>query len=42
MDTFARGLRIAEKIINDKTLDDLVTQRYASFDSGLGKQVLSL
>lgn len=39
MDTFARGLRIAEKIIKDGVFDNLIKERYASFDSGLGKQV---
>eukprot|EP01115_Flamella_aegyptia_P006332 TRINITY_DN2660_c0_g1_i1.p1 TRINITY_DN2660_c0_g1~~TRINITY_DN2660_c0_g1_i1.p1 ORF type:complete len:147 (-),score=60.22 TRINITY_DN2660_c0_g1_i1:68-508(-) len=39
MDTFARGLRIAAKIMSEGTMDKMVSQRYASFDSGLGKKV---
>jgi len=36
MDSFAFGLEIASKIIQDKVLDDFVADRYASFDDGLG------
>ena len=41
MDTFARGLKIAHAIIEDGRLDDFVTQRYATWDSDLGKKVES-
>lgn len=36
MDCFARGLLAAARIINDKTLADMVKKRYSSFDTGLG------
>jgi xylose isomerase len=39
MDAFARGLLIADKIINDGTINEVVTQRYASYDSGIGKAI---
>lgn len=39
MDTFARGLRAAAAIINDKHLDRLVSARYASFQTGIGAQI---
>jgi xylose isomerase len=39
MDAFARGLKIAHKIIEDGRLDGFVKQRYASFDSGIGKKI---
>jgi xylose isomerase len=39
MDAFARGLLIADKIINDGTINEDVTQRYASYDSGIGKAI---
>ncbi|MFC4993849.1 xylose isomerase [Rubritalea tangerina] len=39
MDTFARGLKIAAKIIEDGRFDALITQRYASFDNGIGAKV---
>jgi xylose isomerase len=42
MDAFARGLRIAAKIISDKRLSGMVANRYSSFDTAeLGKKVES-
>jgi len=37
MDAFARGLLIADRVLQDKRLKDLRFGRYASFDSGDGK-----
>ena len=39
MDTFARGLRIAVAIRKDGRLADFLKQRYASWDSGIGKKI---
>jgi len=39
MDAFARGLKIAHRLIQDGALDKFVAQRYSSYDSGLGKQI---
>jgi xylose isomerase len=39
MDAFARGLKIAQAIIDDGRLDAHITQRYNTFDSGIGAQV---
>jgi xylose isomerase len=41
MDAFARGLLIAHQIIKDKTLSAFVSERYASYDSGIGAQIMS-
>ncbi len=38
MDSFARGLVIAERVLADKRLHDLRFGRYGSFDSGDGKR----
>jgi xylose isomerase len=38
MDSFARGLLIADRILADKRLADLRFGRYASFDAGDGKR----
>jgi xylose isomerase len=38
MDSFARGLVIADRIINDKRYPALKDGRYASFDSGDGRR----
>jgi xylose isomerase len=39
MDAFARGLKIAAAIRADGVLDDLVRQRYSSWDSGIGAEI---
>ncbi len=39
MDTWARGLRIAAKIIKDGKLAKFKAKRYSSYDSGVGKQI---
>lgn len=39
MDAFARGLKIAHKIITDGRFDEFVKTRYASFDSGIGAEI---
>ena len=35
-DTFARGLLVADKVLNDKNFTSFVQERYASFDAGKG------
>lgn len=39
MDTFALGLINAEKIISDGRLDKFVKERYASYNTGIGKKI---
>lgn len=39
MDTFARGLLNAEKILSEGVIPGMVKQRYASYASGFGKTV---
>ena len=39
MDTFARGLRNAVKIINDNVLNNMISSRYSTFDNELGHSV---
>ncbi|XP_038699700.1 xylose isomerase [Tripterygium wilfordii] len=39
MDTLARGLRNAAKLIEDGSLGELVKKRYQSFDSEIGQQI---
>ena len=41
MDAFARGLKIAHAIIEDGRLDDFVSKRYSSWDSGIGSKIES-
>ena len=41
MDTFARGLEIAQRIIDDGVLGRFVAERYSSFGCGIGKQIMA-
>ena len=41
MDAFARGLKIAARIIADGRFDEFVRARYQSFDSGVGAEIES-
>ena len=41
VDAWARGLRMAEKVLKDGKLDKFVKQRYASYDKGIGKEIES-
>jgi xylose isomerase len=41
MDAFARGLKIASNLRRDGRLADFVKQRYASWDTGIGRDIES-
>ncbi len=41
MDTFALGLKIAYKLIEDGRIDKFVADRYASYNSGIGAEIVS-
>ncbi len=41
VDTWARGLRIAERLIKDGRIAKAVDERYRSWDAGIGKQIES-
>ncbi len=41
MDAFARGLLIADRIIKDKALSKFVEERYSSFKTGMGADIMS-
>ncbi|MBO1220811.1 xylose isomerase [Staphylococcus nepalensis] len=40
MDTFALGLRVASKMIEDQFFEKIIDKKYASFASGIGKQIV--
>lgn len=40
MDSFARGLKVAAKIIEDATFDDMIKSRYSSYETGVGKDIV--
>jgi len=39
MDTFAKGLLVADKLISDGVLDHFVDNRYRSYKSGIGREI---
>ena len=41
MDAFARGLKTAQRIIDDGVLDDFVKTRYASYKKGIGRKIMT-
>lgn len=41
MDTFARGLIIADKLMTDKIFDNFTKERYVSYESGIGKKIVN-
>ena len=40
MDAFALGLRAADKLIRDGRIDSFVSDRYASYRTGIGKRIV--
>ncbi|HET7656695.1 MAG TPA: xylose isomerase [Bacillales bacterium] len=40
MDSFARGLKVANKLIEDGVLENVVSDRYASYKKGIGKEIV--
>lgn len=41
MDSFARGLEVAAKLLEDKVLENVVNDRYASFTTGIGADIVA-
>ncbi|WP_203662803.1 xylose isomerase [Lacticaseibacillus sp. 53-4] len=39
MDTYAAGLKVALKLKQDKVFEDFITDRYSSYDSGIGASI---
>ncbi len=39
MDSFARGLKIAHKLLEDGVFEDILEQRYKSYTEGIGKKI---
>lgn len=40
MDTFAKGLLVANNLLEDGVLEDFVSERYSSYNSGIGKEIV--
>ncbi|MGG3283671.1 xylose isomerase [Paenibacillus solani] len=41
MDTYAKGLKVAAKLIEDRVFEDFIAKRYSSFNEGIGADVVS-
>lgn len=40
MDTFARGLKVAHRLLEDRVLEDFIAERYKSYTEGIGKEIV--
>ena len=40
MDAFARGLKVAARLIEDRVFEDFKEKRYASYKEGIGKDIV--
>lgn len=40
MDTYAKGLRVAAKLIEDNVFEDILNQRYHGYSIGIGKDIM--
>lgn len=40
MDTFAKGLKVAAKLIEDKVFENFIKKRYESYTRGIGKDIV--
>lgn len=41
MDTFAKGLKVAAKLLEDKVFENFKAERYASYNDGIGKKIIN-
>ncbi|QTN00463.1 xylose isomerase [Sediminibacillus dalangtanensis] len=41
MDSFAAGLKVAQKLLDDKVLEDVVESRYKSYTEGIGQEIVN-
>ena len=41
MDAFAQGFKIANKIVEDGKFDKFIADRYASYTTGIGKDIVA-
>ncbi|MDP4098045.1 xylose isomerase [Paenibacillus sp. P96] len=41
MDTYAKGLKVAAKLIEDRVFEDFIDKRYSSFKEGIGQEIVA-
>ena len=40
MDAFAKGLKVAHRLLEDRVLEDFIAERYKSYTEGIGKDIV--
>ncbi|KMK78029.1 xylose isomerase [Alkalihalobacillus pseudalcaliphilus] len=40
MDSFAVGLKVAKRLLDDKAIEGIIEERYSSYSDGIGKQIV--
>ncbi len=40
MDSFARGLKVAHRMLEDRVFEDFIAERYRSYTEGIGKKIV--
>ena len=41
MDSFAIGAKVAQRLLDDKALENIIDNRYSSYNDGVGKEIVS-
>jgi xylose isomerase len=41
MDSYALGLRVAHQMLEDKVLENIISDRYSSYTEGIGKEIIA-
>ena len=41
LDSFAIGLKVVQKLKDDRVIEDFINQRYNSYSSGIGQKIIS-
>lgn len=41
MDSFAVGLKVAQRMIDDQVFENIIEKRYASYNTGIGKEIVT-
>ncbi|MNN16835.1 Xylose isomerase [compost metagenome] len=41
MDAYAKGLKVAAKMIEDRVFENVIEERYATFKEGIGQEIVS-
>lgn len=41
MDSYAKGLKVAAKLLEDQVFENFIANRYSSYNSGIGKTIIS-